>query len=162
MKSDRIIYITIFMLITGLSIVHAQLITATIGDDIYSSNGSVSFTVGQVVYSSYQASGGSVTEGIQLPHETRAITGTEEKGTGLNVTAYPNPTAGNIIVNLSCMDQGEVLDIQIFDVNGKLIENVNLNSNETKLNMSNYAPGTYFIKMIYKNQVPKACKIIKK
>jgi hypothetical protein len=76
--------------ITGL---HAQESVNTAGGNASGSGGSVSYSVGQIVYTTNTGDNGTVAQGVQQAYEISAVTGIEEANNiSLIVSAYPNPT----------------------------------------------------------------------
>jgi len=57
--------------------------------------------------------------------------------------------------------QFESLSFQLFDVQGKLVENNKLTSNTTTINLEALPKSTYFLYIIENNQLIKTFKIIK-
>ena len=53
------------------------------------------------------------------------------------------------------------LSYQLYDMNGKLLENKKVTGNETSIVMSNLVPATYFVKVTEGNKEVKTFKIIK-
>jgi hypothetical protein len=80
-ESRKLKALGILILLTftfSLSTVSAQeSINATDGD-VSGSGGSVSYSVGQVVYTTHTGTSGSVAEGVQQPYEISVVTGLEE------------------------------------------------------------------------------------
>jgi hypothetical protein len=61
------------------------------GGDASGSGGTLSFTVGQLGYSSNSGSNGSVAEGVQQPYEISTTVGIELSNISLDFIAYPKP-----------------------------------------------------------------------
>ena len=78
----------------------AQNNTVSAGGDAEGSNGSISFTVGQVVYTSAEGSNGSVNQGVQQPYDIDIITGIEHNE--IELTIHPDTILGQF--NLSLAD----------------------------------------------------------
>ena len=55
---------------------------------------------------------------------------------------YPNPA--NDVVRLS-IDNSQQTTVRIYNVMGMMIEEIEINSNETEINVSDYNPGIYYI-----------------
>ena len=134
------------------------------GTKMSQSNGSLSFTVGELVVLNLSDSegntlGGGFTAGATLTtvsiHETDA--------TLLDIKVFPNPTSDlvNIQINHSTIDQ--VL-LTITDLQGKEVYNGKYAgiSNVIGINTASYATGTYVLSLKnLKNQVLGTYKIIK-
>jgi len=77
----------ILIQVTGL---HAQESVNSAGGNTVGSGGSVSYSVGQVIYQTHTGISCSAAEGVQHPYEILVVTGIEEpKGINLTVTSYP-------------------------------------------------------------------------
>lgn len=61
-----------------------------------------------------------------------------------SISVYPNPTKG--IINISCSNS--IKSVQLFDIQGRLLQTNLVNENQTTLNISNNSNGIYFIKVI--------------
>ncbi len=62
---------------------------------------------------------------------------------------YPNPSSGWLNVAL---EDGGNFDVQIFDMNGRILTTVNENSDRAGIDISAYAQGIYFVKVISGSQ----------
>ena len=124
--------------------------------------GSVSYSVGQIAYTSLPGSGGSVSEGIQQPYEIATLGNDEFTEISLLMTAYPNPTVD--ILNLVVIDQKwDDLSCNLFDSNGRLVsKKIKLSSSETAVSMQELNQGIYFLVVSNSNKTIKTFKIIKK
>ena len=67
-----------------------------------------------------------------------------------NVVVYPNPTTGMIQIQNS---ESRIQDVEVYDAYGKLLNAVKVNDNATSLDLSGYASGTYFVKIMTENGV---------
>jgi hypothetical protein len=69
-----------------------------------------------------------------------------------SLTVWPNPCSENLIISLNTASTS--FDIEIFSITGKkMIEKSSISSNEV-IDVSNYQPGLYFLKVITKdNQI---------
>jgi hypothetical protein len=151
-------YISILAFL-GFSInLTAQNNTVSAGGDAEGSNGSVSFTVGQVVYTSAEGVNGSINQGVQQPYDIDIITGIEHEE--IELTLYPNPTLGQF--NLSIADsRTSEYSIQLFDAAGRLLlskkQLIELNS----ISLESYATGTYMLSVFKKDELVKSFRIIR-
>jgi hypothetical protein len=162
-KQIRIIWILFLCL--GFSVLHAQEAIPAGGGNASGSGGSVSYSVGQAAYSTNTGANGSVAQGAQQPYEIFIVTGLEDAiGIEPYLSVYPNPTTDilTLKVDLSTKLNIQSMSYQLFDLNGKLIENKNLTGNETSIDMKNRVPASYFLKVIDKNKEVIIFKIIKK
>jgi len=161
MRHKRLKLSAVLLLGLGLTGLQAQESVNATGGNASGSGGSVSYSVGQVVYTTNTGTTGSVAQGVQQPYEISVVTAIEEaKGINLSVTAYPNPTTDYLTLRI---DEFEIsnLSFQLYDMNGKLLQNEKITGNQTSIVMSNLVPSTYFVKVINGNQSIKEFKIIK-
>lgn len=161
MRHKRLKLFVILLLGLGLTGLQAQTSVNASGGKASGSGGSVSHSVGQVVYTTNSGTNGSVIQGVQQPFEISVVTGLEEaKGITLLVTAYPNPTTDYLTLRI---DKFEIsnLSYQLYDMNGRLLQNEKITGSQTSIVMSNLVPATYFVKVTQGNEEVKTFKIIK-
>lgn len=156
----KLIAVTLFgLVLTGLQ---AQECVTSTGGNISGNGGSVSFSVGQVLYQTYSGSNGSRAAGVQQPYEISVITELKEAiGIGLSVLAYPNPTTDFLILEVNEIELSN-LYFQLFDIKGKLLHSYRITSNQTSIFTGNLSPATYFVKVFQDYRVVKTFKVIKK
>jgi hypothetical protein len=153
---------SILMLCIGLSGLHAQNAIPTSGGNASGSGGSVSYSVGQVVYTTNTGTNGSSAQGVQQPYEISIVTGIEETlDISLEIMVYPNPATDYIKLNIKNYDV-QNLRYQLYDINARLLQDNKIGGNETDIVISNYMSATYFLKVTDNNKVIKTFKIIKK
>lgn len=151
-----------FLLVIGLTGLQAQESINATGGNASGSGGSLSYSVGQVEYTTNKGPKGSVEQGVQQPFEISAETGMEEaKGINLSVSTYPNPTTGNLILSINEFNISN-LSYQLYDIQGKLLQNEKITGNQTSIVMSDLVTANYFVKVIQGNKEVKTFKIIKK
>ena len=138
--------------------IQAQNNTVSAGADAEGSNGNVSYSIGQVVYTSATGINGSINQGVQQPYDYDVITGIEHTEIELNL--YPNPTLGQ--VNLSIADsRTQEYSLSLFDATGRLImQNSQLNGLNS-FSMESYAAGAYTLSVFKKEELVKSFRIIR-
>lgn len=156
----------VFLLGLGLTGLQAQEVIPATGGNALGVGGTMSYSVGQVFYTINRGTNGSVAQGVQQPFEISVVTGLEEaKGITLQCSVYPNPATDFLILKM----EGDVKSqyfASLYDINGKLLENRNINGNEASIDMRNLATATYFLKVVkvnpaFSRQEIKTFKIIK-
>jgi hypothetical protein len=161
MRHKRLKLSAVLLLGLGLTGLHAQESVNATGGDASGSGGSASYSVGQVVYTTNTGTNGSVAQGVQQPYEISVVSGLEEATSiSLSVSAYPNPTTDYLTLKA---DAAKIpsMNFQLYDMQGKLLQSEKLTEIETQINMSNYVPSTYFVKVIQGDKKIKSFKIIK-
>jgi YD repeat-containing protein len=78
---------------------------------------------------------------------------------GRRITVSPNPTRGEIFVNISPLDSKEENFLQVFDLSGRLIETRRIESERTRVEIRGSA-GVYLIN-IHLGAIASKWKIIK-
>lgn len=150
-----------FLLVLGL-IVRAQEAIPTTGGNAIGIGGTSSYAIGQVVYTNQSGLNGSVAQGVEQAYEISVTLELKEaKGIAIQCIAYPNPTSKNVTLKIENYDITN-LSYLIFDLNGKIILNNKISSNETSIPMENFVANTYFIKIMNLHKELKVFKIIKK
>ncbi|MDY0216510.1 MAG: T9SS type A sorting domain-containing protein [Bacteroidales bacterium] len=160
MKSLEVAILLTFAFTLSTAIAQESINTA--GGNASGTGGSVSYSVGQVFCQTHVGTNGSVVEGVQQAFEISEVTAIEEaKDISLTISAYPNPT--NDFLQLKVENENfKNLSFQLFDINGKLLQNRKITDNQINIDMSNLVSATYFVKIIQSNKEVKTFKIVKK
>jgi hypothetical protein len=154
------VLISILLFWIGIDMQAQEAVTAS-GGNAAGSGGTVSYTVGQVAYSTYTSSSGTVTQGVQQPYEILVATGIEEaSGISLEFSIYPNPTSDFLKLVVESYKL-ENLSFQLYDANGSLLQNGEIVNKETVLNTGDLAPAAYYLRISDNEKEIKTFKIIK-
>ncbi|MEX1190976.1 MAG: T9SS type A sorting domain-containing protein [Brumimicrobium sp.] len=154
----KIVFITV---ITFLALhTHAQKATVSSGGDISGTDGSVSYTVGQIDYQYASGSNGDVTEGVQQI-EIDSITGLNENQTNIELNAFPNPAYDHIVIETNAPSGFENVSYNMYDNQGRLVKEGKISSFETSVDVSDLIKANYFLKVTKENQLIKTFKIVK-
>ncbi len=148
--------ILIFLCFKGL----AQQATTSTGGDAFGSGGSVSYSVGQIVYTTNTGLSGSLSQGVQQPYEIFTVGMKDEMATAISLLVFPNPTTNFLTLQADDLNNKK-LSYQVFDVHGRLLESFAILSNQTQINMGSYLAGTYFIHVSCENNIVESFKVIK-
>ena len=145
----------------GLTGVYAQETINATGGNASGNGGSVSYSVGQMVYTIAQGSSGSIAKGVQQPFEISVVTSTPGiPGINLLCTAYPNPVSDLLILEIESFDR-EDLFYHLYDFNGRLLETGNIIGPRTNISMSKRVPAIYLLKVTENQKEITIFKIIK-
>jgi hypothetical protein len=149
------------LLFWGISGVQAQTGINSGGGEASGSGGSASYSIGQVVYTTNTGANGSVAQGVQQPYEISVVTTfVEAIGISLSVTVYPNPTIEYLTLEVKDLELSN-LSFQLYDMNGKLLQENLLSKNEDQINMGAYPASVYFLNVLENNRTIKEFKVIK-
>ena len=166
MQYIKIIFSILILLGFSLTGLYAQVAIPAAGGVASGSGGTVTYTVGQIVYTTNAGTPGSVAQGVQHSYEISVVPGSQEDdGIRLICFVYPNPTSD--IVKLQIENRIENLTYYLYNMNGKLILTNKIESKETIISMGNLVPATYFLEVVQTTadssvQKIKTFKIIKK
>jgi len=153
------IKLSVLLLSIGISVQAQQTTTAT-GGDASGSGGTVAYTIGQVVYTANTGTNGTVDQGVQHAYQIFAV-GIKETELIISLTVFPNPTSDNLTLQISDLNN-EKLTYQLFDMQGKLLNNGQVTAQQTQINTASLPPATYFINVVnQENKQVQSFKIIK-
>lgn len=155
---------TYYFIILGICFtfkLSAQQSFNTAGGNATGTGGTVSYSIGQMNYTTNTGTSGSACQGVQQPYEIYMVTSVDEaKDLNINLSAFPNPTFDFLTLKIESSTTKN-LSYLLLDMNGKLLATQKLDGTETKIAMNNYAAATYFIKITENNNTLKTFKIIK-
>ena len=166
MKKLIILFLSLMLAGPAFTYMQAQQLHASVnssGGNASGTGGSVSYSVGQVFNTTAFGTNGSVSEGVQQPFEISVLSGMDITGIDLYYAVYPNPTSGKLTLKLDASTTPDIRSMryQLYDVNGKMLQNDRLTEYETSIEMSNFNSATYFLKVTKNNKEVKLFKIIK-
>lgn len=161
MQQTKLKWIALLQLSFAIIGMQAQKAIPVSGGNASGSGGSISYSVGQTVYTTNTGSEGYVTQGVQQPFEISVLTENyESKGINLEFSAFPNPSTEFVSLKIQNY-KAEKLSYELYDVNGKLLDGNQIVANETKIVMSKYIRSAYFLKIKDNKVEVKEFKIIK-
>jgi len=157
-KINRIVYM-LCLTALGASL-KAQEATPASGGEADGSGGTVSYSVGQVVYSSSSGANGSVAEGVQLPYEIRVVAGMDAEHINLKCTTYPNPASDHLYLSIENFDEAG-LEYWLIGPAGNVVDIQKIKDTPTLISLIKLSPSTYFLKITKGGKELKTFKIIK-
>lgn len=157
-KSRPLAIVAAAMLWAGF--LQAQESVNTSGGDATGSGGSVAYSIGQLVFSTYNGTTGSEAQGVQHAYEVFTLD-IKDVISNLSISILPNPTTDQLTINIDNY-QDEKLVYEMYDVNGKLITKNQIISKETHIYLDQMPSATYFFYVLNKdNKKSHSYKIIK-
>lgn len=142
-------------------IAQAQSTVTASGGNASGAGGNITYTIGQLVYTTDNGAAGSVAKGVQQPFEISVITAVDAaKDINLICTIYPNPSNNFLTLKTENYDLTN-LDFKLMDVNGRVLENKRITGNETIISITNFPPAMYILKISSDGKEIKTFKIIK-
>lgn len=160
MKHKKVKFIVVFLMLFSMLGLKAQETTDASGGEASGSGGMVSYSVGQIVYTTSSGTNGSVAQGVQQPYEISVVLGIEEANGIHLMTVFPNPTTNFVVLKV---ENYVVTDLiyQLIDTNGRLIESKKILGEATTVDINNYPATIYFLQVLDNNKAIKTFKIIK-
>jgi len=124
------------------------------------SEGTMAYSIGQIVYTTYSANTGTIIQGVQQPYEIFTSNSGEAEW-GISIALFPNPTTDRLILDLAEYNS-EILACFLFDSKGKLLFEKQIVEKQTQLEMGYLPAETYIITVKNKqNKTIQSFKIIK-
>ena len=75
------------------------------GAELSGNTGTISYSVGQVVYNTHAMPGASFAEGVQQPYEISTVSGIDIPEIVLQMSTYPNPTTDYLNLSIGNYNQ---------------------------------------------------------
>jgi hypothetical protein len=130
------------------------------GGNATGSGGTVSYSIGQVVYTTNTGNDGSVAQGVQQAYEILTV-GINENEPKISLSVFPNPIADNLILQVNDFELS-TLNFQLCDMQGKQISKGQIIAKQTQINTASLSTATYFIYVVnQENKKVQTFKIIK-
>ena len=150
----KLIPIGLFLLSAS---VNAQEVISTQGDSYNNGTNTLDFTIGEPVIETVSNGSNDLTQGF---HQTNlVITKVEDLNVNFNVSIFPNPTSD--LINLT-FEKYEGFTLQLFDISGKLLNQLLLSDIKTIISVTQYPKGSYLLTLTNKeNKNIKTYQIIK-
>lgn len=137
---------------------NAQEVIATQGDYFSNTNGSITFTIGEVVVETLSNGSNSITQGFNNQAEL-VVLGVDDIENNFQALVFPNPVTD--ILQLDVEDYTG-LNYRVYDLQGRLISSKNILETKTNINLSKYSDGIYLLLLLNENnQKLKTYRIIK-
>ena len=156
-KRFKFLTTTVCMLCVGM--VQAQHAVNATGGSASGPNGSASYSIGQVVYTTNASGSGSVAQGVQHAYEIFPVANNNVYNLTANV--YPNPTTDMLVLQLGNYTQGSYSYV-LHDSRGKLVLSGSIQSQQTVIDTKLLPTAAYFLSIINnKKEKIETFKIIK-
>ena len=154
----NIIYVTILSVFCVVA--QAQQAVTTSGNHTENSTAILSWTIGQAFTKTFGNSNHELTQGIH--QVTLSVTALDEiQSEQIEISAFPNPTTHYVEIEVDCEDFND-LSYQLYDFNGKLLEQKQISNSITTIETTKLPTSTYFIKIYRSQTYLRTFQIIKK
>lgn len=136
--------------------VTAQEVTATQGDSYSNANASIDFTIGEVIIDTGTDGVNDITQGF---HQTSWIfLNVQDYAPHYEAIIFPNPTEDVLNIRTSTFEN---VTYTLYDAQGKLVLQNILSAEQTSIQVSQLAPGSYSLTLTTATQNLKSFKLIK-
>ncbi|MBD8082891.1 T9SS type A sorting domain-containing protein [Chryseobacterium caseinilyticum] len=150
--------IPLFVL-SGIGLQAQKAVLAT-GTNATGSNGSVSYSVGQIDFNQ-KGSGLPMMEGVQQSYEIITLSVNSAIANTEDIRLYPNPFQDFIYLDFPVKDYKDA-EFQLFDSSGKLLRTEKIQNSKSEFNFSSLPSAMYLFNIVEKGKGIKSFKIIKK
>ena len=152
MKKITLVLFSLFATLT----VSAQEVVSTQGDSYSNGSGSIDFTIGEVVINTGTDGTNDLTQGF---HQTNwNFLGVEDFAPNYEAIIFPNPTLDVLNIRTS---KFENVTYTLYDAQGKLVMHDILSAEQTPIQVSQLAPGSYSLTLNNETQNLKTFKLVK-
>ena len=141
-------------------LLRAQSNLTSAGGEYKGEGGTVSQSFGQLSFATMSSDEISISEGVIQVFEIAVISGVENNAIQLFYNAYPNPVHENLSLAVENYN-GEALEYQLFDSNGRLISKGMVESKLTAISTLDLIPASYYLHVLKEGKSEKSCKIVK-
>ena len=147
--------LVLFSLFATLS-VSAQEVVSTQGDSYSNGSGSIDFTLGEVIIATGTDGTNDITQGF---HQTNwNFLGVEDFAPNYEAIIFPNPTEDVLNIKTSMFEN---VTYTLYDGLGKLVMQDILSAEQTPIQVSQLAPGSYSLTLNNQTQNLKTFKLVK-
>ncbi len=154
------IVLLVFYFIANNHKLSGQAAVVSSGRTVASDSGSISYSVGQVNFKFIQSNSGTSSEGVQQAIVIEEVSNIDENLNKLQVNLFPNPTENDLFI---VQDNLSNINYNLMDASSRILCNGQINTRFTKLELSEYPSGIYFLKLDHSNNKnSRTFKIIKK
>jgi hypothetical protein len=147
---------------TGIPLLAQQGLVTT-GGDLGSSSGSVSYSVGQIVYTNIPGEDGSISQGIQQPI-TFQIVGLHDLHEALSISVFPNPASQFLQIQFTDPQgsfQSEPYTARLYDPKGNLLLTQALQHNINTISLESLTSSMYLLQVWQQHRFIQAYALIK-
>ncbi len=166
----------IYLTLANSVCVFAQTAILTAGADTANPTGSISYSIGQPFSEYTDSTNARIQQGVQQPYNIK-VTKPPPQGEQANIDiffAYPNPT--NAILTLKRKGASTYAPqlpsnvratlavtpiCTLYTLYGQILTTQPLTTQETQINMTNFKPGNYILRITQDNQEIATIKVVK-
>lgn len=149
-------HLTAYCVIAFSTAGFAQEVVSTQGDSYSNTNGSIDFTIGEVVISTVSDGTNTLTQGFHQTHWN--FVGLEDHAPEFQATVFPNPTED--VLNIRSSTFTDVTYV-LYDARGRTVLEGVLDQELTTLQVIHLLPGSYELTLTATEKPLKTFKLVK-
>ena len=154
---NRKFYFLIIYLVTLYSQgIKAQNVISSQGNSFKNQNITLDFTIGETIIETHGSGNIELAQGFHQP--IWSIVGLNDFSPEIDALLYPNPTADELVIEHSFI---KLLGVKIYNSEGKLVLENNLNQNQTQIKVAHLAPGNYSLSIVDGCRTMKTFRLIR-
>lgn len=147
--------LVLFLFFASLAVT-AQEVVSTQGDSYSNASANIDFTLGEVIIDTGTDGTNDLTQGF---HQTNwNFVGLEDHAPNYEATIFPNPTSEVLNIKTSTFEN---VTYTLYDAQGRLVMQDILSAEQTPIQVSQLAPGSYSLTLNNETQNLKTFKLIK-
>ncbi|MDB9871429.1 T9SS type A sorting domain-containing protein [bacterium] len=145
--TNKFIFSFLFFACSNLILSQDSIVST--GASAETNEGSLSYSVGQILTSSNVRTLGFQNISKVLSHGVQQVfLKTCNENSRVEILATPNPSNGQVTINLKNWNEKEI-DLNVFDMMGKNVLFTNISADQTRLDLSYLSSGAYIISLGY-------------
>jgi hypothetical protein len=142
-------FIFSFLFFACSNLVLSQYSIVSSGASVETNEGSLSYSVGQILTSSNIRTSGFQNISKVLSHGVQQVFLQRcNENSRVEILATPNPSNGQVTINLINWDEKEI-NLNVYDMMGKNVLFTNISEDKTKLDLSYLSSGAYILSLGY-------------
>ena len=148
-KQLKLIGLTVVSLFLVTETSYAQSSFPSVGGNVTSQAGSLSYTVGQIDVNSATGLGqASINEGVQQTYTTEELR-IRIPNKDMIILAYPNPTVDGVFVEIPSSEIG--VHYELLTTHGSILKSGTLTGTKQKIDMNVYPVSSYILRIVGKD-----------
>lgn len=155
----KLVFLSLMFLIKSFNPIWAQESINFTGGNISNTTGSVSFSIGEVVFNSFSNTDFNITHGVQHSIEVFLVE-TAEISSPFSAQVFPNPSSEQIQIKLPSNLTG-TYSFKLIDLNGKELLNHLVKESFAVIDISTFESATYYLLISSEDSVIQTFKVIK-
>lgn len=147
------------VIVLGYQTLNAQQVVLSATQNTQSETGSLSASIGQIVYKQHSSSSIVLLEGVQQPLEVVLQSTSLAPGINYELKAYPNPSSAYVCLSLSSADA--ILNYTLYSLDGQLLKQGQVQTPETYISVQDLPPANYILQVAGEGGFKQVFEIIK-